>query len=153
MAKFEYRSAVYTDGGHINCEINVPGDGWIPTTLSLDDDADFFNEVATGTVAPYVAPAPPTDEERYLTPVQFEYMLANAGFDDVWEALEAAAKPADRAQFAMLKAERVRPKFQLARTLQIVATFRDTAAQLVPDFDLSEAAIRAAWDQAETYGG
>lgn len=98
-------------------------------------------------------PPPPTDDERFLTPVQFEYMLANAGFDDVWGALEVAAKPADRAQFAMLKAERVRPKFQLARTLQIVATFRDTAAQLVPGFDLSEAAIRAAWDQAETYGG
>lgn len=154
MPKYVYRGAIYTKDGNIDCEIDHPEFGWIPTTISLDDDADFFNEVRAGVVADYVAPPPPpppTDEERYLSRVQFEHMLALSGFDDVWEALEAAAKPADRAQFATLKAERARSRFQLARTLLVVATFRDTAAQLVPGFDLSDATIRAAWDQAENY--
>lgn len=101
----------------------------------------------------YVAPAPISDAGRYLSPPQFAYLLALTGFDDVWTALEANLKGKDRKQFAALKGERARSKFRLDLTLSMVAQFRPVADQVAPGVDLSEAAIRAAWDQAEAWTG
>ena len=95
--------------------------------------------------------APVADADRVLSASQFAYLLALTGFDEVWDALEAAAKDADRAQYASLRAERARGSFRLSVTLGVVAKFRAMAAQIAPGVDLSEAAIRAAWGQAEAY--
>ena len=107
------------------------------------------------TAAGFETPPPPplSDAERALTPPQFAFLLALTGFDEVWDALEAAAKTGDRAQYAALRAERARPRFRLDVTLGIVAKFRNMAELIAPDVDLSETAIRAAWEQAEQYGG
>ena len=98
-------------------------------------------------------PPPPSDADRILSPPQFAFLLALTGFDEVWDALEAAAKTGDRVQYAALRAERARPRFRLDVTLGIVAKFRNMAELIAPDVDLSETAIRAAWEQAEQYGG
>lgn len=100
--------------------------------------------------APPEPPAPP----EYLTAPQFEYLLALTAFGDVWDALAARAlDTGDRGLFAALKAERSRARFELVTVLAVVDRFRDAAAQIAPEVDLSEAAIRAAWDQAKAYRG
>ena len=100
------------------------------------------------------AAPPPPAEPRFLTPPQFEFLLALTGFGEVWDALADAAKAqGDMATFAALRAERVRSRFLLDVVLSVVDRFRDQAAQIAPEVDLSEAAIMAAWDQAEVYGG
>ena len=51
-----YRNAVYNQFGTIDCEIEHPEHGWIPTTLSPDDltTADLFAAVAASDeVAPH----------------------------------------------------------------------------------------------------
>jgi len=98
-------------------------------------------------------PPPPSDADRILSPPQFAFLLALTGFDEVWDALEAAVKVTDRVQYAALRAERARSRFRLDDTLGIVAKFRKIAAQIAPDVDLSETAIRAAWEQAEGFVG
>ena len=99
----------------------------------------------------YVAPDPvPVD----LSPAQFEYLLALTGFGEVWDAIAGQAKAAgDTSTFAALTAERRRGRFVLAVVLDVAARFRAAAAQIAPDVDLSDAAIRAAWDEAAQYGG
>lgn len=100
------------------------------------------------------APKPVTDADRVLSRPQFAFLLARTGFDDVWDALQVGAKgQGDLTTYATLKAERDRSSFRLDRTLTIVTQFRTTAAQIAPDVDLSDAAIRAAWDQAEEFQG
>ena len=95
-------------------------------------------------------PAPP----EYLTAPQFEYLLALTGFGDVWDALAARAlETGDRGLCAALKAERSRSRFELVNVLAVVEQFRDAAAQIAPDVDLSETAIRAAWQDAKAYRG
>tara|TARA_R110002153_G_scaffold197308_1_gene350781 strand:- start:239 stop:703 length:465 start_codon:yes stop_codon:yes gene_type:complete len=84
-----------------------------------------------------------------LTPARFEYLLANTGLDDVWAALEAELKDTDRALFAQIKAQRSSLSFSQAKTLDLVARFKDTAERVAPDADLSEDAIKAAWVVAE----
>lgn len=111
------------------------------------------DHVWTGAEWQFVAPAPIADADRTLSPPQFAYLLALTGFDDVWAALEANLKGKDRAQFAALKAERARSKFRLDLTLGMVAQFRAVAAQIAPEVDLSETAIRTAWDAAEAFKG
>jgi len=103
--------------------------------------------------APVPVVAPITDADRVLSPPQFAFLLALTGFDEVWSALETNIKTTDRAQFASLRAERARTRFRLDRTLAIVALFRTAAAAIAPGIDLSEAAIRAAWAQAEAFTG
>lgn len=153
----EFRNPRYADDGGIDCEINHPDHGWIPYLVHEDDQPEWFAQItAAGGIAPYVAPPPPviTDADRVLTRPQFAFLLALTGFDDVWDALGAGAKAGgDMVSYATLKAERDRSAFRLDRTLGIVAQFRATAAQIAPDVDLSEAAIRAAWDQAEAFKG
>lgn len=89
------------------------------------------------------APVPAT-----LSPSRFEWLLAFTGLDEVWAALEEAARGSDRATYATLKAMRRSQSFHLSTTLEMVGTFRAQAVALVPDIDLSEIAIRAAWEQA-----
>jgi hypothetical protein len=50
-----YRNAVYNQRGTIDCEIEHPEFGWIPTTLSPDDPptAALFATVQAGQVDPY----------------------------------------------------------------------------------------------------
>lgn len=90
------------------------------------------------------APAPVLDAPR------FEYLLAFTGLDDVWDALFAALRETDRAAYAALKAQRAKGQFHLDVTLALVGQYRDAAQQTAPDADLSEGAIRAAWDMAAT---
>ena len=60
----EYRNAQYLNDGGIDCEINHPAHGWIPTTLRADDPdtADLFEQVA-----PEAAPAEPEPIEQLAT--------------------------------------------------------------------------------------
>lgn len=102
----------------------------------------------------WIAGTAPAPEPPVLDPARFEFLLALTGFGDVWDQLEAAAKAGgDMAQFAALKAERKRKSFQLDRTLRVVAQFRPVAAQIAPDTDLSDEAIRTAWTQAAAWRG
>lgn len=89
-----------------------------------------------------------------LDSAQFEFLLALTGFGAVWDQLAQAAKNAgDLATYAGLIAERKRASFIQSRTLEVVAQFRDQAAQIAPEVDLSDNAILAAWDQAAAWGG
>jgi len=58
------RNPVYTADGRIDCEIEHPAYGWIPTTLAADDPdtADLFATVSQGDVTP--APAPDLDATK-----------------------------------------------------------------------------------------
>jgi hypothetical protein len=91
--------------------------------------------------APYVA--------SDLSPRRFTYLLAFTGLGDVWDAIQADLKTRDRAQFAQLSAQRNAGSFSQVRTLAFVAMFRPVAAQVAPDIDLSDDAIKAAWIMAE----
>lgn len=61
----EYRAAKYTRFGMIDCEVNHPAWGWIPTTLSPNDPitSALFEVASQGVVADYVPPPPVTIEE------------------------------------------------------------------------------------------
>lgn len=53
-----YRNAVYNPYGTIDCEVEHPEYGWIPTTLSPDDEgtSSLYNTIKaapSGTIAPY----------------------------------------------------------------------------------------------------
>lgn len=98
-------------------------------------------------VAAIIAAKPPV-ADPVLTPARFAWLLAFTGLDDVWEALETALKAADRAAFATLKAQRAKSEFHLPVTLALVEQFRKLAEAAAPGADLSETAIRAAWEQA-----
>jgi hypothetical protein len=84
-----------------------------------------------------------------LSPRRFEYLLAFTGLGDVWDAIQAELKTRDRAQFAQLAAQRRALSFSQVKTLEFVAMFRPVAAQVAPDVDLSDDAIKAAWIMAE----
>jgi hypothetical protein len=73
----ETRNHTFNVFGAIDCEINHPVYGWIPTTLSADDaeTASLFNEVSTGSVAEYIPPPPPPVEEQLATLTK-QYQLA-----------------------------------------------------------------------------
>jgi hypothetical protein len=115
-----------------------PGPGWRWT------GAEWVDET----------PPPPPPEPPELSRAQFDYLLALTGFGAVWDALADNAEAAgDRETFARLKAERSRSRFRLDVTLAVVAQFRDQAAQIAPDIDLSDEAIRQAWTKAADYRG
>lgn len=100
------------------------------------------------------APPPPPDLPARLSPPQFEFLLTLTGFGDVWDALADQAKATgDLHVYAALRAERKRSRFNLDRVLKVVAAYADAAAQIAPDVDLSETAIRTAWEQAEQFEG
>lgn len=105
----------------------------------------------TGSAWEHRAPAiVPAD----LSPPQFEYLLARTGFGDVWDAMAAQAKASgDLATFAALKAERSRSRFVLDIVISQIAAFRSILPPEAEGVDLSESAVRAAWAEAEQYGG
>lgn len=58
----EYRNATFNQFGTVDCEINHPVYGWIPTTVSPDDGPTaplYAMIVAAGGIKPYVPPIPP----------------------------------------------------------------------------------------------
>jgi len=123
-------------------------DHWIEATEGAEIGGTWDSE--TG-FQPATIPEPkPAD----LTRAQFEYLLALTGFGTVWDALAENAEAAgDRETFARLKAERSRSRFLLDKTLAVVAQFREAAAQIAPEVDLSDDAIQQAWDKAAGYRG
>ena len=61
-----YKNAKQNENSTIDCEIEHPVHGWIPTTLDINDaeTAELFGLVnASGTVAEYIAPPLPTQAE------------------------------------------------------------------------------------------
>ena len=94
----------------------------------------------------YVEPTPePIDLERDLDKREFEMLLAASGLEDVWGVLETYLKTNDTATYAMIRGERNRTNFRLAQTLVFVEQMRPVLAQLLPDTDLSDDAVKAAW--------
>lgn len=61
-----YRNAKYTESGAIDCEIEHPDYGWIPTTLSADDDetAELFATVVNGNNVEDYVPIVLTEQEQ-----------------------------------------------------------------------------------------
>lgn len=127
--------------------------------LRLDPFADHPEAGAAGIGWDYDADtgfSEPVAVEAYadLTKRQFEFLLALTGFDAVWDALAAAAKAAnDVTTYAGLIAERAGSRFRHDVTLITVGAFRDQAALIAPEVDLSDAAINTAWKQAEQFQG
>lgn len=145
MPKFFMRA----DGLYLETLVDVQSwpDDWTPIAQR---PADHWNWTGAAWEEGEMPPAEPA----VLDPAQFEFLLALTGFGDVWDGLEAAAKAAGQMpQYAALKAERKRRTFRLDRTLAVVAQFRATAAQIAPDVDLTETAIRSAWAQAAAWKG
>jgi len=107
---------------------------------------------------PKPAPEPevpePTPEEldavNVLTPPRFRFMLALNGWEDVWESAEDYLRAHDRPGYAQLVAQKAAANYRLSATLAFVAAMQPIIAQVAPDVDLSEDAIRAAWDEAKT---
>lgn len=115
----------------------------------VDAGNPIFEKVKSGNViAPYVAPEIVVNLHPDLTPRRFEWLLAYTGLGDVWDALELALKDTDRAAFAKVKSERRAASYQIGVTLDLVAQFRPMAAQVAPGVDLSDDAIKAAWEMA-----
>lgn len=144
------------ENGQMTVISPVLTEGQTPAQVAADmvPEGVEYQLVTEAELLAAMAAEPTPDSDRLLTRPQFAFLLALTGFDDVWDALGAGAKAAgDMVAYATLKAERDRSAFRLDRTLGIVAQFRATAAQIAPDVDLSEAAIRAAWDQAEAFKG
>ena len=83
--------------------------------------------------------------KRDLDKREFEMLLASSGLEDVWGVLETYLKANDTATYAMIRGERNRTNFRLAQTLVFVEQMRPVLAQLLPDTDLSDDAVKAAW--------
>ena len=118
-------------------------------SVYLQDAADPAPEPGgwwspTGEAAP--DPGPPE-----LSPRQFAWLLADTGLDDVWDAVQARAKAdGNRALYASLKAQRAASAFVLETTLAFKndPAVLAIAAAVAPEADLSDATIRAVWEQA-----
>lgn len=106
------------------------------------NNVDMSRVITAEQKAQAALPAP----DRDLSKVEFEYLLALTGLDDVWGALEAALKDTDRATYAAIRSQRVQTNFRQATTLGFVAQLRDLAATVAPAADLSDSAIIAAWE-------
>jgi len=99
----EFRLPAYNRHGTIDCEINHPVYGWIPTTLQPDDaeTSALYEEVlAAGNIDAYVAPSP--EEARAnlapLTRRQFRLGMRqlNISTDSIAAAINAIPDDADR---------------------------------------------------------
>ena len=83
----EYINQKYNAYGTIDCDINHPDYGWIPTTLSPDDDitAELFAIVAAGTVAPFVPAVLSVDEQieqiRQAVIAYISNLVKSQGYD------------------------------------------------------------------------
>lgn len=99
----EYRNAVYTQAGGIDCEINHPELGWVPTTLRDDDQRELFAEVAGGDVAAFVAQSITGDQVNEERDRRMTGILSFAGttFDCDEKSLARITGAATLAGFAM----------------------------------------------------
>lgn len=81
-----------------------------------------------------------------LTPVQFEYMLAVSGLDEVWDQVEATLKAAGMMEeYAKLRAQKKKTAFHF----DVVLAFVDQFSAQIPDgVDVSEETLRTRWDSA-----
>ena len=152
-----WRNPLRLADGRIDCEVEQPGHGWLPYTADPDDVEQPSRELhqaildaeAAGEVT--IADAPPPDPgPPELSPRRFEWLLAFTGLDDVWDAVQARAKAeGDRRRYAGFKAERMSGRFDFSA---IRAFAGDPAVQAAaaerPHIDLSDAALRRAWDLA-----
>jgi len=97
-----YKNAKQNENGSIDCDIEHPMHGWIPTTLDINDaeTAELFGLVnASGTVAEYIAPPLPTQAElteafkaTALKAVQahLDDTAKSKGYDDIISACSYA---------------------------------------------------------------
>jgi hypothetical protein len=144
--------AVHTGGEWQVLQDNRGAVYWTPEGARVEIEA------IGDAVPPDAMDAPPkpsaTDPGKAdLSPVQFAYLLAKTGFGDIWQAMENQAKAGgDLETYASLRAERARSRFNLERTLGMVAAFRDLS-NAVSDADLSNEAVRAAWREATQFKG
>lgn len=85
-----YRNPVYHHDGRINCEIEHPAYGWIPTTLAADDadTAELFAVVAAGDVAPAPAPILADVQAAKLAEINRAYQAAMAVILDAYPQAE-----------------------------------------------------------------
>jgi hypothetical protein len=63
-----YRNPIFTGNGWIDCEIEHPRYGWIPFTCDPEDEGAQFDtralfDAMKDEAAPYVPPAPPSDDD------------------------------------------------------------------------------------------
>ena len=88
-----YRNAKYTESGAIDCEIEHPDYGWIPTSLSADDaeTAELFATVVSeNAVADYVPTVLTAQEQtnanialiRTAVEVYIANLVTENGYDD-----------------------------------------------------------------------
>jgi hypothetical protein len=98
----EWRNPVYNQFGTIDCEINHPEFGWIPTTANPDDVEPSGQElyaaiIASGVpIAPYVAPPP----QPYSLPVSaFWGRMTDLEAEDFDAAMSTASPLRLRRQF------------------------------------------------------
>jgi len=59
----EFRNPTHNVFGTIDCEINHPQYGWIPHTISADENPDLQARAVKANPIPYVAPPAPTQEQ------------------------------------------------------------------------------------------
>ena len=65
----QYRNAKQNENNTIDCDIEHPVYGWIPTTLSPDDEetAELYEEVSTsGSVAEFTPYIPTAEQQKVL---------------------------------------------------------------------------------------
>lgn len=91
-------------------------------------------------------PVTPNPLHRPLEAPEFKWLLGFTGLEDIWEALKAHFKTADRAAYATLQANLWKSSYELSTTLKLVASFREIAQQINPMVDLSDASITSAWE-------
>ena len=88
-----YRNAKYTESGTIDCEIEHPYYGWIPTSLSSDDSETaglFETVVSENAVADYVATVLSEQEQvdasiasiRYSVEEHIAILVKDSGYDN-----------------------------------------------------------------------
>lgn len=96
----------------------------------------------------WIEGAQPPAPVPVLSPARFEFLLSYTGLGDVWDKLEGELKIVDRAAYASIRAQRRKSVYELDATLSAVGSWRDHAARFAEGVDLSDEAIRAAWDMA-----
>ena len=99
-----------------------------------------------------LAPVPVSTEPQelpHLSPVQFTYLLAISGLDDVWDALEAQTKLVDRKLYATLKASRSSESFHFNETMDMIQIF---TPYLPPDtVPLDRETLEPLWMEASAF--
>ena len=112
------------------------------------------------TVGATIEPAQPLtqaqkDAENTLTPQQFLFMMnlprpgAPRGWGAVWEDVTDALRSSDPVRAAELDSHHAAATFRLSATLEMIALVKPITDRTHPNVDLSEATVRAAWQQAK----